>query len=187
MGFFPWRSVPLYLANGAEAALPWRAMRRVVPLLAAALALAAPAGGESALLLPLPDAFGEIDAGTFDAAGQRIGAASLEVLRRPDGRVELRAESGIEGSAHSAVAAVMEVLPGGRALRLLSQRSESFDTRPGRAEGQILRRTSLAMTTGSYSGISARRQRPRMATRFRRTRGASPSSSTARLEASSHG
>lgn len=103
-------------------------MRRVVPLLAAALALAAPAGGESALLLPLPDAFGEIDAGTFDAAGQRIGAASLEVLRRPDGRVELRAESGIEGSAHSTVAAVMEVVPGGRALRLLSQRSESFDT-----------------------------------------------------------
>ena len=52
----------------------------------------------------------------------------MEVLQRPDGRVEVRAESGIEGSARSSVAALMEVVPGGGALRLLSQRSESFDT-----------------------------------------------------------
>jgi hypothetical protein len=105
-------------------------------LLAVALALAAPARGESALLLPLPDAFGAIDAGTFDAEGERVGAASLSVVRRGDGRVELRAESGIEGSARSAVAAVMEVADGGRALRLLSQRSESFDT-AGRSLGVL--------------------------------------------------
>ncbi|HEX2484289.1 MAG TPA: hypothetical protein VHQ66_03255 [Myxococcota bacterium] len=104
-------------------------MRRIGWLVAtAALALAAPAWGESALLLPLPDAFGAIDAGTFDGEGHRVGAATMEVRRRADGRVEVRAESGIEGSAHSAVAALMELAPGGGALRLLSQRSESFDT-----------------------------------------------------------
>jgi hypothetical protein len=103
-------------------------MRRNALMLAAALALAAPARGESALLLPLPDAFGAIDAGTFDTEGQRVGAASMEVVRRADGRVEVRAESGIEGSAHSSVAAVMAVTADGTGLRLLSQRSESFDT-----------------------------------------------------------
>jgi hypothetical protein len=101
---------------------------RRLGLVLAALALASPAGAESALLLPLPDAFGAIDAGTFDAEGQRVGEATMEVLRRPDGRVEVRAESGIEGSARSAVGALLEVVPGGGALRLLSQRSESFDT-----------------------------------------------------------
>jgi hypothetical protein len=104
-------------------------MRRIGWLLAtAALGLAAPARGESALLLPLPDAFGAIDAGTFDGHGHRVGAATMEVLRRADGRVEVRAESGIEGSARSAVEALLELAPGGGALRLLSQRAESFDT-----------------------------------------------------------
>jgi hypothetical protein len=100
---------------------------RVPALAAAALALATAARGESALLLPLPDSFGAIEAGTFDTHGQRLGAASMSVVRRPDGRVELRAQSGIEGGAGSRVSAVMEVAEDGRALRLLSQRSESFD------------------------------------------------------------
>jgi hypothetical protein len=104
-------------------------MRGCAPaFLAVALAFGAPARGESALLLPLPDSFGAIDAGTFDADGQRIGAASLSVLRRGDGLVELRAESGIEGSARSSAGALLEVAEDGRALRLLSQHSESFDT-----------------------------------------------------------
>jgi hypothetical protein len=52
----------------------------------------------------------------------------MGVLRRADGRVELEARSGIDGSARSTVSALMELAEGGQALRILSQRSESFDT-----------------------------------------------------------
>jgi hypothetical protein len=82
----------------------------------------------SGILLPLPESFGQIEAGTFDTAGQRVGEARMSVVRRPDGRVELEARSGIDGSARSSVSAVMELAEDGKALRLVSQRSESFDT-----------------------------------------------------------
>jgi hypothetical protein len=51
----------------------------------------------------------------------------MSVVRRGDGLVELEARSGIDGSARSKVSALMETEPGGGALRLVSQRSESFD------------------------------------------------------------
>lgn len=107
-------------------------MRRPALWLAALVALLPPALGsgaraESALRLPLPDRFGDIDAGTFDAAGHRVGEARLSVVRLGDDQVELSARSGIEGAARSQVSARMELVDGGRALRLLSQRSESFD------------------------------------------------------------
>lgn len=105
-------------------------MRRPAAWLAALFVLTAGAGAraESALRLPLPDRFGEIDAGTFDAAGQRVGEAQIRLARLGDAQVELAARSGIEGSARSEVSARMQLVDGGRALRLLSQRSESFDT-----------------------------------------------------------
>jgi hypothetical protein len=107
-------------------------MRATLLALALAAALgplvAGAARAESSVLLPLPDSFGQIEAGTFDTAGQRVGAARMSVVRRPDGRVELEARSGIDGSARSTVSALMELSEGGKALRLVSQRSESFDT-----------------------------------------------------------
>jgi hypothetical protein len=102
-------------------------MRRVLPLLAFSLCLGGAARAESELRLPLPESFGAIDAGTFDAAGHRVGEARMSVVRRPDGRVELEARSGIDGSARSSVSALMELDAAGGALRLVSQRSESFD------------------------------------------------------------
>jgi hypothetical protein len=102
---------------------------RLWPLLALLPALL-PAGGahaESSVLLPLPESFGQIEAGTFDATGHRVGASRMSVARRPDGRIELRVGSGIDGDARVELGAVMEVADGGRALRLLSQRSEAFD------------------------------------------------------------
>lgn len=103
-------------------------MRRLAaPVFALALGLAIGARAESELRLPLPESFGDIDAGTFDARGQRVGEARMSVTRRGEGRVELQARSGIEGSARSEVSALMQVEEGGRTLRLLSQRSESFD------------------------------------------------------------
>lgn len=103
-------------------------MRRALPLLACVwLALAGGARAESELALPLPDSFGGIEAGTFDAAGHRVGGARMNVVRRADGRVELEASSGIDGSAHSSASALMAPDAAGKALRLVSQRSESFD------------------------------------------------------------
>jgi hypothetical protein len=106
-------------------------MRCAAPWIAAALcALGAGAGAaraESGMLLPVPDAFGAIDGGTFDATGHRVGEAKMSVAKLPDGHIELLARSGIEGSARSQASAVMELAEEGRALRLLSQRSESFD------------------------------------------------------------
>jgi hypothetical protein len=106
------------------------ASTRLHPILLAAALLLDGSGalGESGVLLPLPDSFGQIDAGTFDVAGHRVGEARMSVVRRPDGRVELEARSGIDGSARSSVSALMELSEGGKALRLVSQRSESFDT-----------------------------------------------------------
>lgn len=102
-------------------------MRRPEHLLACVvLALAGGARADSGLLLPLPEAFGQIEAGTFDAAGHRVGESRMDVARRSDGRVELRARSGIDGDARVELGAVMEVADEGRALRLLSQRSEAF-------------------------------------------------------------
>lgn len=108
-------------------------MRRVAPWIAAALCASgaigagAPAIAESALLLPLPEAFGAIDGGTFDATGHRVGQAQMSVVKRADGRIELLAHSGIEGSARTQASALMEPAQDGRVLRLVSQRSESFD------------------------------------------------------------
>jgi hypothetical protein len=108
-------------------------MRRAAPWIAAALCSIASALGvaaaraESALLLPMPESFGEIDGGTFDATGHRVGEARMSVEKRADGHIELRARSGIEGSARTVASAVMELVEAGKSVRLVSQRSESFD------------------------------------------------------------
>jgi hypothetical protein len=102
-----------------------RPATRLLPALC--LLLAGAARAESGVLLPLPESFGQIEAGTFDTAGHRVGESRMSVARRGDGRIELRARSGIDGGARVELGAVMEVAAEGRALRLLSQRSEAFD------------------------------------------------------------
>ena len=94
------------------------------------LVVLVPSGGsaESEVILPLPSVFGSVPAETWDAkSGKRIGAATMSVVRRPDGLVELVAISGVDGSARTEARAVLEVIPGGDGLRLLSQTSESHD------------------------------------------------------------
>ncbi len=89
--------------------------------------LAAPAAAESALRLPLPTAFGEIDADTYDEEGHRLGDAKITVVKTPDGLIELRSLSQIEGSARTLLTAVLEPVGQSETLRLVSQRSESHD------------------------------------------------------------
>jgi hypothetical protein len=106
-------------------------MRRSAPWIAAALCWlgTAPVHAESALLLPIPDTFGEIDGGTFDATGHRVGEARMSIVRQEDGRIELSARSGIAGSARTDASAVLELAGDGKSVRLVSERSESFDER----------------------------------------------------------
>jgi hypothetical protein len=114
------------------AVLPPRAARGVARallpaalLLAAALLLSAPlARAESAFRLALPDSYGRIEAATFDAAGNRIGAADMSVVRRDDGRIELHARSGIDDDVRSDAVALLAPSEDEGGLRLLSERTE---------------------------------------------------------------
>lgn len=106
-------------------------MRRPIAPLAASLlllGLGAAAHAESAVRLPLPREFGEIEATTYDDASlERLGPALMSMKRLPSGDIEMKAQTGIEGSARTGVSAVLERTLGGNALRLVSQHSESFD------------------------------------------------------------
>ncbi len=99
-----------------------------VALLTACLVLplgASRSSAESALRLPLPERFGEIDASTYDESGERVGPARLEVGRLPNGNVRLDMTSGFESSARIAMSA--ELAEEGDRLRLLRQESRSLD------------------------------------------------------------
>jgi len=92
---------------------------------------------ESEVILPLPSVFGNIPAETWDAeSGERVGEATMSVVRRPDGLIEMVGASGIDGSANTLARAVLEVVPGGDGLRLLRQSSESHDAK-GRSLGVL--------------------------------------------------
>ena len=136
---------------------------------------------ESALLLPLPEAFGAIDGGTFDATGHRVGQAQMSVVKRADGRIELLARSGIEGSARTQASALMEPAQDGRALRLLSQRSESFDE-SGRVARPPLDRPRAAHRALRRAGRrgAADAERRAAGARPRRERAAQPALPAAR-------
>lgn len=114
-------------------------MRRLLPCVPLLLALglsAAPASGESDLLLPVPHSFGTFPASTYDEDGKRVGAAHLVIEKLDGGQVRLLGESGIDGSARNVVSALFESTSGGTALRLLSQTSRSWNA-SGQALGQL--------------------------------------------------
>lgn len=86
------------------------------------------AAAESAVRLPLPDTFGDIDAATYDdATGARVGGALMSITRRDDGTIQIGARSGIEHSARTTVHAVLEPLEDGLSARPVLQWSESYD------------------------------------------------------------
>ncbi len=96
------------------------------PILLPAL-LSSAAWAESGVVLPLPDRFGEIQAGTFDEQGSRLGDAKLTVEQLPDGKVRLEARSRATGFSQTVVTALLEPTEDGRGLRMLSQTSRSKD------------------------------------------------------------
>jgi hypothetical protein len=106
---------------------------RIASSLLVLLGLLGASGGaaESALRLPLPEAFGDIVADTYDEAGLRVGDAQLHMLRLDDGLVELVASSGIEGAERTTATA--RLAEGETSLRPVYQSSQSID-----AEGNAL-------------------------------------------------
>jgi hypothetical protein len=98
-------------------------------VLIAALLLAGPASAESQLLLPYPDVFDDIAAGTYDEEGKQVGAASISIREMSNRTVVMDIETRGAGAARNVAWAELEVMPKerGPALRLLRERSESFD------------------------------------------------------------
>lgn len=89
----------------------------------------APASGESALRLPPPSRFGEVSAATYDEEGHPVGPASMRAEALPGDRVRLVVRSGFDEAPRTQAAAILERVPGERALRIVSQESRSFNER----------------------------------------------------------
>jgi hypothetical protein len=103
-----------------------RALAIAVGLLCIGLG-AAPAAGESQLVLPFPVSFGGFPAATYDQSGERIGGAELAILRQPDGQVRIEVETGMDGGARTKAHAVLRPVAGKRGLVLVREQSESSD------------------------------------------------------------
>ena len=103
-----------------------RALALAAALLLAAALAPRPTAAESDLSLPEPEVEGDIPAETYDLEGERVGEASLGVVRTPKGNWMLRARSGIEGSARTEMSAELAPAGPGR-VRLVRQQSRSHD------------------------------------------------------------
>lgn len=104
----------------------------------AALTLGSSGRADSSLRLAVPESFGAVDAATYDESGERVGGATVHVVRDGDGVVRLLAESGIEGAEQTRAEAELAAVPGSDELELLMQQTQSFD-----AEGRSLGRLSV--------------------------------------------
>ena len=80
-------------------------LRRWLALASTSLCTAGPVAAESDLLLDAPNAFGTIDASTYDVNRQRVGDAHLVVERLDEGNVRILSESGFTGGARTVISA----------------------------------------------------------------------------------
>lgn len=97
-------------------------------LLASVLFGANHAQADSSLVLQAPDLFGIVPATTYSTEGKRLGGADISVERIEDGRVIMRASTAADNGARTDVEAILEsVDEDGSKLRLLSQKSQSYD------------------------------------------------------------
>ena len=96
-------------------------------VLAIALVSSSVARAESALRLPVPSEFARIPASTYDAEGRMLGDAQLVTERLENGHVRMAATTGIAGGPRTVASAELAPIDGESALRLLSERSQSYD------------------------------------------------------------
>lgn len=90
---------------------------------------AGPALGASSLRFPVPTRLGDFDGETLDPEGAPLGPERLSVQRDSRGRIRVEGERGIAGQEAVRFSALLEPVEGGKALRLVSQRSRLFDPR----------------------------------------------------------
>jgi hypothetical protein len=103
----------------------------------AGLGAAAPAAGESSLVLPFPERFEEIPATTYDQdTRETVGTGFMRFQRRDDGSVLMEGATGIDGGARTRVVAELVELPDGSGLRIVRQESRSVDV-TGRPMGVL--------------------------------------------------
>jgi hypothetical protein len=78
---------------------------------AALLVIGGAAGAQSGLSVPFPDPLGTFRGVVHDRSGRAIGENVVQNLLREDGRVYLRSEARIEGSAGNLLEAELEPIP----------------------------------------------------------------------------
>jgi hypothetical protein len=109
--------------------IPFSLIRMLALALACSAVSSTAVAAESALKIPYPATFGLTPAATFDEAGERVGAASLEVSLLDSGNVALKLLSGYDGGARIVLKA--ELAPQGslerRTLRILRESSQSYN------------------------------------------------------------
>lgn len=108
---------------------PLSLIRMLALALACSAASSTAVAAESALEIPYPASFGLTPAATFDEAGERVGAASIEVSLLDEGNVALTLHSGYDGGARIILRAELAPQKKGeiRTLRILRESSQSFD------------------------------------------------------------
>lgn len=102
-----------------------------------ALFLALPALAESAFTLPYPSQTGSVPAVAYGDDGARLGRAQLGMETLGEGWVRIVSEAGRPDGARMQATALLEPVERGETLRLVRQRSQSFDSR-GRSIGWLL-------------------------------------------------
>jgi hypothetical protein len=109
--------------------LEFFALLLVICAMGVAPALPSPAYSESSLVVDYPLNHGVIPAATYNVAGKRVGEASIVTRILENGNVVMNVKSGFEGGASNELHAELELVPtkSNPRLRILSQRSQSFD------------------------------------------------------------
>jgi hypothetical protein len=114
------------------------------------------AHGASALVLPMPTAFGRIGAFTYDSDGQRNGEARLSLEQATGGDVLLEVDVRLDTGAQTRLQARMRPIHRGRALRVVMESSTSHNAEGTPVSSMIIdHRTGVATCTDATQHTSS--------------------------------
>lgn len=102
-----------------------------------ALAFALPALADSAFTLPYPSQTGSVPAAAYTEDGKPLGRAHLGMERLAGGWLRIVSEAGRPDGARMQATALLEPVERGHTLRLVRQRTQSFDPQ-GHSIGWLL-------------------------------------------------
>ncbi len=108
------------------------------------------ADSKSSLLLPYPPDIGHVPAVTFDSTGRAVGDSEFSLQALQNGRFLMRVSMSIKDGAENRIRAELETVATGEndspRLRILTERSQSFD-----ADGRAMRLLFIDHTSGIAS------------------------------------